>query len=164
MKNKLTLIVILLIVAVVISYLVYSSGAPQPAEQESPIQQLTLTTEEKKAILNFPAADASEGEQQRYFELAERLAQQSGVLDVTNCNLQPLVLNADLKSDIILKNTSDYDITLDIENESNTVPANQEVVIKVDFGKGGGLYGYGCNSANPDGSSSGSGLILVGAE
>ena len=162
-KNKFAIVAVL-VVAVIVSYLIYASLTPPPEESATEKVLSRQLTGEEKAVLNFPAADAPEEVKREHFELASKLAEVSPTLDVTDCNLQPLVLSAEIERDLTLKNTSIYDVEVYIEGKNYIVPPEDEIVIKAGFGKGGGLYGYSCNSTAPDTLGTGSGLIILGAE
>ena len=146
-KQLLTIGIIILIL--IVGYMIWSS------------QDQSVTTPPPSAtnadLLETPGPDAPIQERQRHFELALSAARSSDLLDITSCQPDPTVLRTRNGATFRVKNgdSSEHILLFDPEHIYR-IPAGSTLNIKADFGKGSGLYGYGC-----DLSSQASGLIFV---
>ena len=159
-----TLIALLVLVGGVLGYAIYQSrtqksiqstgtqgqvtGTDSSISAPAPRERTDLTDEEKQA-LNPPRPDASD-ERIQYAELISRLAQEADVLVVNNCEPSPVVMlvKAGGTIKVINENTLDHSIVIDPEHVYS-VPAEGQAVIDTDeFGKGPGIYAYGCDLSN----------------
>lgn len=128
--------------------------APSPAPAPSTVER----NPDERAVLAIPGPNASEAEKARHFELAQRLARESAELKLVNCVPDPAVFKVANGASFTVHNAGAKDMTVVINPENvYTVPAGGTKTLKAGFGKGAGLFGYGCNSA----SGGGPGLILV---
>lgn len=98
----------------------------------------------EEAVLIFPEEGASEEVREAHFDLAQSMAQQSDTLDITGCNVDPLVLEVVAGDSVTVVNGDSEPHTLTIEQEYE-VAANSEQEVVFDFSYGVGLYGYGCD-------------------
>ena len=173
MKDKGTLILIgiLVLVGGVLGYAIYQSGALK-SEQATPARQgqtgtsvsaPSTSTErtglsgEERAALNPPGEDASEDERQRHTDLVFKLATDTDVLRISNCEPSPVVMRVVNKREFIVRNSDLTDRTIFIDEERQyVIPAQGETVLPADFGKESGIYGYGCDLSNK-----GVGVFLV---
>lgn len=147
-----------------------SSATPAPAPTAEPnafapgpaplpaTAPLAAKSPEERAVLNIPGPNASEAERARHFELAQRLARESAELKLVNCVPDPAVFKVANGANFTARNAGAKDATVAINTENvYAIPAGGTKILKAGFGKGAGLFGYGCNSA----SGGGPGLILV---
>lgn len=163
-------IVILAVIAVVLGYTIYNqstSNKTAPRETEQPTRNVTSTpigskaaalTVDERLALQTPGANATEAERKAHFDAAVRAAKYVNTLDISQCIGTPVVLRVAAKQTLTVNNpdTQDHVIVID-KDHTYIVPASGKKEIVIDFGKGGGLYGYGC-----DASQTTSGLFLVG--
>lgn len=160
------LIALLVIVGGVLGYAIYQSRSfntalttPQQQSQtragtsvsgpSAPSQREDLSDEEKQA-LNPPGAEATDDQKTKYADLIQRLAQEAKVLVVNNCEPLPVVISVRKGGTIKVtnENTVEHSIVVDPEH-IYTVPAKGELSIDTDdFGKGPGIYAYGCDLSN----------------
>lgn len=155
-------LVLFIIIAIVLAVAIMRQGGqedqgatptPLPSGGETPKD---LTAEEK-AVLIPPGPNDSEQKRKEHFALVERLAKEAEYLDITDCKSIPVVLRAKKGSEIQLRNTSKVDHALVIDKDHvYTVPAEKTLKVKADFGKGAGVYGYGC-----DKSTGATGMMLI---
>lgn len=105
-----------------------------------------LSPDEQK-VWNVPAPSAPDAVKSAHFELASKIAQKAEFIDVSECPIvKPLVFKNVLGAEVVLKNNSSEEHTVNINNKTSyTVPANGSTTIKTDFIIGPGLYGYGCD-------------------
>ena len=171
MGNKILIITIsiLLLLAIVLGYAIYSqrlgttsSGESQSAEVKAPVgpdsrpqggssqpnlptaEELGITPEEFAAI-DVPAPDASVEEKQKHFEAVQRVARDASYLDITKCEIaDPVVLK--VRDGVEVRNQDDvaHTIVMDANNQF-TIPAGATKQIKPNFLHGPGAYGYGCD-------------------
>ncbi|MBI3420888.1 MAG: hypothetical protein HY006_02390 [Candidatus Sungbacteria bacterium] len=100
---------------------------------------------------------ASESEKQRYFTLIKQLAKESAVIDIRQCAPQPLVLKTKTGATIMVRNADTREHIVSFgENKALLVPAKESKTLPINYFKGSGVFGYGC-----DGSPGGVGLIFV---
>jgi len=146
----LVLIAVLLGIAIIYQKLGLADGEESRSRlgTESPDQELekrTLTEEERTA-LDFPDQESTESERQQHFALAESLAVRTGTLNLSGCHPDPLVLQIEIGETLIVQNSDAYEHLLFIDPDRVfAVPGGGEIAVIADFGKGSGLYGYGCD-------------------
>jgi len=153
-----TKIIIALIVIIVVAGAVYyglqdKNTQPQASEEIVPAKEGAVLSADQKAALDFPSESASPGEIKKHLEAVEKIAEDTNALEITNCALKPLVLRADVGSEINVFNGSDSAAILEFGNQKFNIPAGENLAIKASFPPGGGgLYGYSCNvSSAPEG-------------
>lgn len=149
--TRLILTIILIIVALVLGYLIYLQrfpnhpSAPKPTLTSLPKLLPSDLTEEERILLIPPATDAPRFEKDKHDALAEKLSKESDTLDITNCRSNPLVLRARINQNLTVKNEENLDRKLIFDDDHQyPIPKNSTTTLKVDFGKGVGLYGYVC--------------------
>jgi hypothetical protein len=153
----------LVVVALVLGYGIYSKyhkytvPANAPSQGTNPdkgssmkLQQsetyLKSLSDEEKEALKTPMPNASEDEKKKHFEISAKAAKTADFLDVSNCEIRPVVLKLTENEEFIAKNDNNVDRKIIIDTEHTyTVPANGETKITATFGHGKGLYGYGCD-------------------
>lgn len=147
-KIQLPLIIILLVVALVLGQAIYKQHNPQPLPPSKPdvpkLMPPDLTADEK-AVLIPPSPDAPSAEREKHDALAAKLAKESDSLDITNCHSNPLVLRIKINKNLKVKNSDNIDRKLIFDDTHEyLISKNSTTTVKVDFGKGAGLYGYIC--------------------
>lgn len=160
------LIALLVLVGGVLGYAIYQSRSfntalTTPRQQSqtragtsisgpsAPSERTDLTDEERQA-LNPPPPDATDDERAEYASLVQRVAEESNVLVVNNCEPSPPVMLVRSGSTITATNENTVDHILVVDPEHlYTVPAEGKAMIDTgDFGKGPGIYAYGCDLSN----------------
>ena len=104
-------------------------------------------TEDERAALAHPANEASIEEKKSHFELIQKVAKETSVLDITKCKTaDPVVLKIKFGESILVENKDDvpHSIVFNAENAYD-IPANSTKEIKPAFSYGAGTYGYGCD-------------------
>lgn len=122
-----------------------SFAAPAP----STAQQRELSADER-ALLKTPPQGATETEKAAHFAIVNRLARTAEFLDLSACYGSPLSFRVVEGAEFSVKNNDTVAHTLQISPEHiYTVPAKEEKKLTAQFGKGPGVYGYGCDNS-PD--------------
>jgi uncharacterized protein YbaA (DUF1428 family) len=132
-----------------------SKDQPQGAK---PSLQPSLTSDEKAALAASSAGSKLDATQQA--ALAAKVAKETGSINVTNCQLDPVVLKVKYQTNFTLKNkgTDEAAVVFYVDNVAHSVPGGSETSVKADFGKqGSGLFGYYCRA----GSNVFQGLVLM---
>lgn len=172
------MLVILILIALALGYTIYNQQptkkttptqtqtqtqqtSQQPPRGVSPSsqnqQQKTLTTDEQ-AALKTPGQNATEEERRIHFDAAQKVAKYANTLDIGQCMGNPIVIQVQQKQKLTINNPDsvDHNIVIDTDHQY-LISANSKKEIVIDFGKGGGLYGYGCDDITVT-----RGLFLVG--
>lgn len=111
----------------------------------------------EEGTLVAASSDADAEARQKYFEESVKKAQATDRLVIGDCKGNPEVIKLQDMALFTIANTDDEPHSLSInENISYEIPAKGMIEVKADFGKGPGLYGYGC-----DREPSAAGLILI---
>lgn len=163
-KNLPFIIVIILVaVAIILASYIYrsrSSQKPTPTpnqlqttQKQQPQQPVDVTVNERE-VLNFPGPNASDDERKKYAELVNRVSKETTTLEIKNCEPSPLGLKVKEGTEIKVKNNDSvkHKLIVDEKNQYD-ISASSSNTIKLDFGKGPGVYGYTCdpNAKNPAG-------------
>lgn len=116
-------------------------------EKTSTAGDAALSVDET-AVLNTPGEQAMPEERKAHFDLALRLARESSYLDIGQCRGSPVVLRISLGGVFAVRNSDsvDHEIVFNAEKRFS-IPAGGTLNVTADFGKGAGLYGYGCDTA-----------------
>lgn len=154
-------IVLLVVIAAGLGYFIYKKSLTEPASVEVGEDQVTasrppqslqdlegVASEEEVAVLNAPGPDATEEERRSHFLLVQKAAKASPYLDITKCSIaQPVVFEVKDGATFTVKNedTIEHGIVIDAEH-TYRIPAGETKDIVADFGKGPGVYGFGCDS------------------
>ena len=148
MQKKQLLIVGLVIILLVVGYMIFGGkGGEQSSDTGANVMD----------VLKTPGPNASTAERQKHFELALSAAQAATTLQITSCKSNPTVLRTKNGSTFKVKNNDAVEHVLLFDKDHiYKLGANSTTSIKADFGRGAGLYGYGC-----DKSSEAAGLIFV---
>lgn len=154
------LIIILAVIAVILAIAIFREAIPKrarPTRQEPPTQQISpapssapnaSSPEEKQQLLGI-RQDSSEEEKKRHADLVQRLARDAAYLDITDCDPQPIVMRLKDGGEFTVKNSDAGEREIGIDPQHiYTIPGRGERKIKVDFGHGPGVYGYGCNKSS----------------
>lgn len=138
-----TLLVALIIVGLILGYSIYNQS--QQKSQKSIPQALT---EDERFILTPPSSDASKSALKKHAQMVKKLAQDGSLLEIKDCDPNPLVLKTRIGSDLEIKNqsTTNHRIIIDSKHYYD-VPANGSKIIKAEFKYGTGDYGYVCEGA-----------------
>ena len=154
-------IVTLIVVAAGLGYLIYgdynlgskinsyldtkSEEAKQDSQASTSLQ--SELPNDAQGVLNFPSDDASEEERRRHTDLVDKLAVETNVLEIADCEPTPLVIMVSEEESINIKNTGDVSHTIQSGDFEIFLPANGEKVVEVksiaEFGLGS--YGYNCD-------------------
>jgi hypothetical protein len=160
-KSKILLIALLLLTAIGLGYAIYQERGVKPAAHSEglsliPEMDTATPTMREKEVLNIDPS-ASEQLKQRHFMLAVSLATADEYLDIGNCTASPLVLKVKDRASFKARNkdTILHRIAIDSQHVFS-IPAKSTQTLTADFGKGPGLYGYGCDAGTKT-----AGLILV---
>lgn len=106
----------------------------------------SITPATEQNVLQVPAENATDEEKQRHFDLAVSLARESQALEITNCKANPIVLKIENGKSFTVVNKDSVEHALVLTPELRfVIPAESPKTIAADFGKGPGLYGYGCD-------------------
>lgn len=128
----------------------------RPSSDFAIMKKEPLTTKEEQAI-NHPGPDANTDELIAHSELINELAVRADFLDISGCDARPVVMNVSLGEEFVVRNTDTVDRVIVIDADHIfTIPASSEIALTAEFGKQGGIYGYGCNET-----SSAVGMFLV---
>lgn len=162
-------IIVLIVTAGILGYAVYNqftstkepvettSSQPSTAQNQililstptsSPVPKAVALTEDEQAALKTPGINATEEEKRKYAEAAIRAAKDAALLDIGQCQGKPVVLRVKEKQTLTVNNPDPENHTIVVDKDHMySVPANGEKDIVIDFGKGIGLYGYGCDTS-----------------
>ncbi len=166
-------ILILLAIAVILSYIVFQKVTPKSDKKVenknitsvkkvenkniTSVPKASLTgkpwspanfASEEEAILN-PPQDGTAEDYKQLVELANRIAKDAPYLDISNCNnakAQPLVLRVKLDTNFTVVNNDKEDHKISIL-EGYNIPSGGKQTIKAAFDpkKVPGLYSYSCD-------------------
>lgn len=141
------LIIPLLVVLVLSGYILYTHFTTPVI----PEKIWGVYSQKELEVVNLPKSDAEA--KKNNFDLIQSVARDSsGILDISNCIPQPLVLKVRLGDQIELRNKTMFDTSIEVDNEHTyTVNAGNRLTIPADFGHGHGIYSYTCKNgkANP---------------
>ena len=173
-------VAVLAVVAIILLALIYkqempatqnsnsnsNSGSPSQASPQAALvpdfsnEDGTLDVEKQKAYLFGISISSSDEEKAAHYQYATSIAESAEYLDLTSCaNVYPLVLEMSDGDEITLKNDSDKDVTLALDEvTAYVVKAKSTELISPTFGRSVGLYGYGCQDST---GARGAGMILV---
>lgn len=99
--------------------------------------------------LDTPKQDDPEGIKIAYAKLISENVKIVDYLDIKSCQPSNLVTRLKQNSKFTIKNTDNTAHILVIDPERvYSISANSKIEIKVDFGKGPGIYGFGCDRSN----------------
>ncbi len=120
------------------------SPSPSPSKSEKQLLPSNLT-DDKRFILNPPSAEASRAAKDKHMQIVAKLAKVGDILEIKDCQPNPLVLQVKQGSEFKIKNNDNvkHKIIFDEENKYK-IPANGQLTIKADFKYGSGDYGYVC--------------------
>lgn len=122
---------------------------------QPPTLNLSKLSKEEIEVMSI-SSQSTEEERRKHFELAKSIAKTSEMLEIFNCLANPIVIKLKLGSNVTIRNLDSIEHAIRINKDlSYKIPAKGTKVVKVDFGRGHGLYGYGCDGIGP------SGLMLV---
>jgi len=146
---KKIVVVVLLIIAVVLAFMLYRQKVGTQGNTAKSISSAFVPEPGKEEEYLFSIRnDSSEEEKGKHFQYAMSIAQEAEYLDISDCNIKPLVLKVKNGEDVKLKNDSDINVNVTLDTEhSYDIGAKSTKIIKAGFGKGAGLYGYGCHSS-----------------
>jgi hypothetical protein len=148
---------ILVIIAVVLGYKIYEKKAPASAKPvvtsnqstSTPVTTNNTTVKTAAAIPKPPAAGASNTELRAWGELISKLAVPTNKLEITACKPNPAVIALDSGTSFSVTNKDSVSHILVLNPTTTfTIDAGATKSIKADFGKGPGMYAYGCDNGN----------------
>lgn len=152
-KNRILSISIVVIVMLIVGLMSYL-GVWWYVENKDQQEETPVLGEED--ILNVPADDAPPEVSQAYLVLLAQNARKADVLDITDCEPNPLVLDMDESSNITVKNEGATNRLIRLGNSGpRIVRANSSIDVFVDFSEfeeqGPGILTYACDNINPAG-------------
>lgn len=130
-------VVALLIIAL---FFTWNDGAVRNVRVET--DPLPEATHIGSQTLEDLTADAAARGQ---FHFVPSSAVASTILDVTDCEANPEVLEVSLGDELVIQNSGDEDVTLQINAEDFLIPAGDSLTTTTEFGKGAMAYGYTCS-------------------
>lgn len=157
MKKRLPyiLLAIPVIIAFILGYAIYNQlqgKAPQQTQEEK--QEETSTTPsvsrspEETELLQVPGENATDEERQQHLEGVLEVARSSDTLNVSSCNPDIFALRVKQGETFTIKNddTQEHTVVLN-EDHIYKIPSQGSTEVEVDFGRGPGIYGYGCDTS-----------------
>jgi hypothetical protein len=159
LNNQLNvIIVVLVVVALGLGLAIYSQsglslpklGLPtknaSPSATNKPTNIPTPTAAEKAAILTVPGPNASASEKSAYFQLVAKFASPAGGIEVTNCDISPLVLLVKNNATYTIQNLDSTKHRIQVNDKHiYEVAANSTVQATADMG-GAGIHGFFCDT------------------
>jgi len=157
MKNGILVslgIIILIITLGVWGYYFYNqrvgSGVSRPQQttettdsktQTSP--QNILFTDEASLLTYFDLPSRTQDQQVKFFEALQKYAIPGEEITISGCKATPTALKVKLGKDIKVTNNDNVDYALIRSTAQYSLPANQTITIKSDFGVG--AHGFRCD-------------------
>jgi hypothetical protein len=101
-----------------------------------------------RAEVLVPVSAMNETERKEYINLVRSKAVDTKLIDVTSCMPDPVVSRVSRASNVSFSNKDrvSHRITFS-STKSFLVPAHSAVSVRPDFGKGNGVYGFGCDKS-----------------
>lgn len=125
--------------------------SPTPEKDQpqgtKPSAQPGLSSDEKAALAASSGVSNVDATQQ--IVLATKVAREASSVDVTGCEMDPVVLKVKYQKSFTLKNNGDEEVSVVFYADGivRLIPKGGETNIKDDFGKSGsGLVGYYCRA------------------
>lgn len=157
-KKTAGVIIVLVVVVLLIGAVLWrqpiteqpSSTSPQPVmlpdSNPVPIEPVpAVSTAETRAVLMFPAPNATKEEKDRHNALVDKLAVQAAYLDLTRCVPQPLVLAYNTGENLTIKNQDQTSGIVFLWGKNTlTILAGKSAVVKAAMIGGPGNIGYAC--------------------
>lgn len=148
-KVKIKLIVVLAVLALVLGFVAYrKSGETSNKTNDTKISgkiDFDQFSEDEMKLLHPPEPGADKTEVDEHSKLAEKLAVVGTEVEIMNCKSTPLVLQASIKSSVMVKNSGDKDISISFDGKKNiNVASGKSADVKSSLVNGFGLYGYLC--------------------
>lgn len=108
----------------------------------------TTSSPSSKRILNPPGSNASEEEETRYYDLVAETAETAATLDLSGCRPKPTAMEVTWNQTFKVRNQDALPHILVINADYEyLIPARSQKEIVADFGKGPGVYGFGCDES-----------------
>lgn len=129
--------------------LLSKTPSPTPSSATSRISRNALppnVTEEERFLYSPPRKEASPEAQKAFYGRVAQLAKEAPSLTLNKCEKpEPLVIKVKQGADVKIENDDIADHTIVINPEHKyKIESKKTAVIKVDFGRGVGQYGYTC--------------------
>lgn len=103
-------------------------------------------TEEEREVLRPVPQDAPLPAQERFFELARKLAIDTNTITIKDCLTTPVVVKAKVRETVTFRDLAGAEHRIRIDEEHQfTVPANRSVQVKLDLIHGPGAHGVSCD-------------------
>ena len=155
MRKRLPYIILAIpiIIALVLGYAIYNQiqGTNTTPSQEEKQEETSTTpsvsrSPEEAELLQVPGENATDEERQKHLEGVLEIAKSSDTLNVSSCNPDIFALRVKQGETFTIKNdtTQEHTIVLN-EDYMYKIPAQGSTEVEVDFGRGPGIYGYGCD-------------------
>ncbi len=151
---KAPLILIVLVLAVTalgLAFLIFRQYAPKSsstkADQNAVGTPSAAPSTDEQKVLN-PPVKGSEADQKQFADLITKLAKDSTTLNISGCRPQPLVMRIKKGATFKLNNTDSQAHVLTVDKDHTyTVSPSASVDVVADFGRGPGIYGFGCDKS-----------------
>ncbi|HEY0907797.1 MAG TPA: hypothetical protein VGE35_00430 [Candidatus Paceibacterota bacterium] len=140
-------LVVLSVIALVLGYMVYKKETK--GFKNAPISIDSVAGAANAAdgdIFAFPKAGATKTERAAFYHVVDRAAVPTEKIDIAGCVAKPLASSVVADSKITFVNNASVAHTVTFNPQlSFKVPAKSTLVTKASFGKGQGIYGFGCD-------------------
>lgn len=146
------LLAVPVLIAIILGYAIFQQfqekkSSPDQDQQANTNTSPTVTrTSEELALLNVPGENATNDERREHMDKVLKEAKNGNTLNISGCTPDIVALRVKQggKLTLVNKDPVNHSIVID-QDHSYSVPANSNTEITVDFGRGAGLYGYGCD-------------------
>ncbi|MCE9549083.1 hypothetical protein K8Q98_01655 [Candidatus Nomurabacteria bacterium] len=136
----------LVLLAIVLGSVVYNkywSDSVKPSE-DLKIDENSFSADEQKLLVP-PGPNATKEEVDEHSKLAAKLSVVGSEIEVKDCKVTPLVLQASITSPVVFKNTGSKKISISFdENNVLEIGVGKSISANKAFIHGRGLYGYLC--------------------
>lgn len=156
-------ILALVVIAASLGYGVYQKASQQTASSQQvlsptptpnappPVAEITREypsnySDEEKEVLRPVPQGAPLPAQERFFELARKLAIDTNTITIKDCLTTPVVIKAKVRETVTFRDLDGVEHRIRIDEEHQfTVPANRRVQVKLDLIHGPGAHGVSCD-------------------
>lgn len=156
MTNKLLLPLLILLITITVAitgYIFYSiSNNNRTAEQLPTASQQQEAPQNSQSTPQQSSDPYGSPDDEDWWLDIQAKAVETSTVDVTDCKLKPEIASLSINTQITLTNSGQAAQRLFVtEDHIFTVPAEGELSVEADFGKGDGAYKVYCNSTTPAG-------------
>jgi hypothetical protein len=132
---------------------VVKTPATKPVTTAQPAQTVTTknvtTPEGQKILASQPTSASSAAEQQAFADSVFKAAVSTTSINISSCVAGPTVSSVINDSNVLFVNDDAVEHVVVFNSENIIkVPAKSNLSVKAAFGKGPGIYGFGCDSSD----------------